>query len=221
VYPQVVDLNRGATQGWSSLAHDGVKLETLALPLEMLAARLPGGGTALMHRLAKARHVAHLVQGLNATTVGRVGVGFGGRPAVRYTMNTADLHRLRTGFHLLARQHIAAGATSVMPGIAGIAPELGPDEIDQILDVPLQPTRFLCILSHLFGGAVMGKDPKTSAADPRGRVWDTEGLIVACAAAIPTTLGVNPQHTIMALARMRAEEIVDTGPGRRPPPARS
>ncbi|MFK7928622.1 MAG: GMC family oxidoreductase N-terminal domain-containing protein [Myxococcota bacterium] len=221
VYPDVVDLNRGATQGWSSLAHDGVKLETLALPLEMLAARLPGGGTALMRRLARSRHVSHLVQGLNATTVGRVGVGFGGRPTIRYTMNRPDLYRLRAGFHLLARQHIAAGATSIMPGIAGIPPELLPDEIDQILDVPLQPTRFLCILSHLFGGAVMGRDPKTSATDPLGRVWNTEGLIVACAAAIPTTLGVNPQHTIMALARMRAEEIVEDGPGRRPTQRRS
>lgn len=207
VYDEVVDLNRGATQGWSSLGQEGVKLETLALPLEMLAARVPGGGTPLVERLRQSRHLAHFVQGLNAQSVGRVGVGITGRPSVRYTLNRADLFRLRQGMHLLARQHFAAGARTVMTGLPGLPAELSADEVDHILTVDLKPSRYLCILSHLFGGATMGTDRRTSACDGHGRVWDTEGLVVACAAAIPTTLGVNPQHTIMALARMRAEEI--------------
>jgi choline dehydrogenase-like flavoprotein len=41
-----------------------------------------------------------------------------------------------------------------------------------------------------------------------GRVRGYEGLIVADAAALPTTLGVNPQHTIMALAKLRADELL-------------
>ena len=40
----------------------------------------------------------------------------------------------------------------------------------------------------------------------RGRVHGVEGLIVADASVIPTNLGVNPQHTIMALARHFAHE---------------
>jgi choline dehydrogenase-like flavoprotein len=36
-----------------------------------------------------------------------------------------------------------------------------------------------------------------------------EGLVVADASAIPTNLGVNPQHTIMALASVYAEDLLE------------
>ncbi|MBK7859020.1 MAG: hypothetical protein IPJ65_10450 [Archangiaceae bacterium] len=35
-----------------------------------------------------------------------------------------------------------------------------------------------------------------------------EGLVVADASVIPTNLGVNPQHTIMGLAQVFAEELL-------------
>jgi choline dehydrogenase-like flavoprotein len=35
-----------------------------------------------------------------------------------------------------------------------------------------------------------------------------EGLSIADASAIPTNLGVNPQHTIMALAKVWAEGLL-------------
>jgi choline dehydrogenase-like flavoprotein len=41
-----------------------------------------------------------------------------------------------------------------------------------------------------------------------GKVHGAEGLYVADAAAIPTTIGVNPQHTIMGLASAWAERLV-------------
>lgn len=208
-YDDPVDLHRGATQGWSSRAwaDRGYKLETLSLPLQMLAARMPGGGASLVARLARSRHVQHLVLGLNADAEGRIRAGFGERPVVSYRLGAADLERLREGLHLLARLHVAAGARELMPGLGGLPPVIPAEQADDILKVPLKPRNFLCILSHLFGGAPMAADPARGACDGQGRVFGTQGLVVACAAAIPTTLGVNPQHTIMALARMRAEEI--------------
>lgn len=211
IYDEPVDLHQGATQGWASLAFRdaGYKLETLSLPLQMLAARLPGGGTTLVRRLGQSRHLNHLVLGLNARASGRVRAGPAERPIVSYKLGRDDLERLREGMHLLARIHVAAGARQILPGITGLPAVLPADRIGDILKVPLNPRRFLCILSHLFGGVTLGDDPSRSGADPHGRVWGTEGLVVACASAIPTTLGVNPQHTIMALARMRAQEIAD------------
>jgi len=217
VYDDPIDLHRGATQGWASMgwSERGYKLETLSLPLELLAARLPGAGTHLTRRLARTRHLGHFALGLNAQASGRVRAGLGGRPLIRYALTRHDLERLREGLHLLARMHVDAGARTILPGIAGLPGELAPDEIDAILTVPLQPRRFTCILSHLFGGAVVGGNPDTSVCDPDGRVRGTRGLWVACAAGIPTTLGVNPQLTIMALARMRAEAILSQAHGDR------
>ncbi|MBC7173276.1 MAG: hypothetical protein H5U40_12635 [Polyangiaceae bacterium] len=75
-------------------------------------------------------------------------------------------------------------------------------------DAPLDPRRYVAVLSHLFGGAIMGRDPRTSVCDGRGRVHGYEGLLVVDAAVMPSNLGVNPQHTIMGLAMHFAEQLV-------------
>jgi choline dehydrogenase-like flavoprotein len=46
--------------------------------------------------------------------------------------------------------------------------------------------------------------------DENGRVHGYDGLYIGDASAIPTNLGVNPQHTIMALAMNAAERALET-----------
>jgi choline dehydrogenase-like flavoprotein len=104
--------------------------------------------------------------------------------------------------------HVAAGARAVLPGIFGLPYKLMPDQIDQIEHAPLDPRAYVAVLSHLFGGCAMGKDPARAVCDEHGRVHGYEGLYVVDASAIPTNLGVNPQHTIMALARVWAERML-------------
>jgi choline dehydrogenase-like flavoprotein len=210
-YDEPIDMNTGATQGWGSLAFrekPGFKLETLSLPLDMLAGRLAGTGRVLMDRLAEFRHIAMWVQGCRAETVGEVRVSAGGRPVVHYTLSREDMVRVREAMYLIARTHFAAGARSVLPAIYGMPYRLGPDEVDQLKSAPLDPRAYVAILSHLFGGCTMGQDPSRSVCDERGRVWGYEALHVADASAIPTNLGVNPQHTIMALARHWATQML-------------
>lgn len=209
-YDEPVDMNTGATQGWASTAFrekPGFKLETLSLPLDMLSGRMAGAGSVLMERLLEFRHVAMWVQACRAESVGEVRSTFG-RPAVHYTLSEADMRRFREGMYLVAKTHVAAGARAVLPGVHGMPYKLMPDQIDQLKDAPLDPRAYVAILSHLFGGAVMGKDPKRSVCDGDGRVHGYQGLYVADASAIPTNLGVNPQHTIMALARLWSEAML-------------
>jgi choline dehydrogenase-like flavoprotein len=196
-YDDPVDMNIGATQGWSSVAfreNPGFKLETLSLPLDMLSGRLAGSGQTLMGRLTEFRHLAMWVQAC--------------RPVVHYTLSRADMLRFREGLLRVAQTHVAAGARAILPSIQGMPYKLAPDEIDRLKDAPLDPRAYVAILSHLFGGCAMGKDPARSVCDGRGKVHGYEGLYIADASAIPTNLGVNPQHTIMALARYCAEQIL-------------
>lgn len=211
VYDEVVDLNVGATQGWASTAFresPGLKLETLSVPPEMVVSRLSGGGSALAKKLTEYRHICMWVAAVRAESVGTVKPGLFGAPVVRYGLDRPDMERLRTGLALVARTHFAAGAKKVLPGIYGLPYSLGPDEVGQIDEATLDPRAYVAILSHLFGGCVMGKDPKTSVVDGRGRVHGHEGLVVCDASVIPTNLGVNPQHTIMGLARTFAERLL-------------
>lgn len=210
VYRDPVDMNIGATQGWASMQlreRPGLKLETLAIPPEMVASRLSGGGRELMRRLSEYRHLAMWVHAVRAETCGRV-YSVGGRPVVRYTLDLPDMHRMRAGVVQVAKMHFAAGAEAIIPGIHGLPYKLTADQLPLLEEAPLDPRAYVAILSHLFGGAVMGADERKAVCDARGRVRGTSNLYVADASAIPTVLGVNPQHTIMALACHVAEGLV-------------
>jgi len=211
VYNDPVDQNVGATQGWASTAfrvEPGLKLETLAIPPEMVAGRLPGGGRELLRRFREYRHIAMWVTAVRAESVGTVKPGLFGGPVVRYMLDEADMRRLRAGLAMVARMHFAAGAKEIIPGIYGLPYKLGPDEVSKIEEGPLDPRSYIAILSHLFGGCPMSADPQKGVVDERGKVHGIEGLYVVDASAIPTTIGVNPQHTIMALASVWAENLV-------------
>lgn len=211
VYDDPVDQNVGATQGWASVQYrvePGMKLETLAIPPEMVASRLAGAGRELVARMAEYRHMAMWVVAVRAEAVGRVKRGLFGEVSVKYGFGDRDVDRLRKGLALLAKSHFAAGAKKVVPGIFGLPYEIGPDQTDLIAEGPLDPRAYVVISSHLFGGTVMNADPALGVCDARGRVHGYEGLVVADASVIPTTLGVNPQHTIMALARTFAESML-------------
>ena len=211
VYDTPVDMNSGATQGWSSTAlraSKGLKLETLSIPLELVASRLGGAGSQLLGRLEGYRHLAMWAVAVRAEAVGRVVTTPTGKPVVFYDITRRDMERLRDGAHVIARMHAAAGARAILPGVFGLPYSLAPDELGKLAAGPTNPRAWTAIMTHLFGGCVMGADPRRAVCDPRGRVHGYDGLVVADASAIPTTLGVNPQHTIMALARIRAEELL-------------
>ena len=212
VYDEPVDMNIGATQGWASTAfrnEPGLKLETLSLPPEMVASRLSGGGAALVKKISEYRHLALWVMAVRAESVGEIRRGFFGRPVVHYELNPADMDRMRKGLAVVARTHFAAGAKRVIPGVYGLPYSIGPDEVKLLEEGPLDPRAYIGVMSHLFGGCVMGKDPASSVVDDSGRVHGYKGLVVCDASVIPSNLGVNPQHTIMGLARTFAERLLD------------
>ncbi len=211
VYNDPVDQNVGATQGWASTAFrvdPGLKLETLAIPPEMVAGRLPGGGTELMRRFREYRNIAMWVTAVRAESAGTVKAGLFGGPVIRYQLDEPDMRRFRSGLAMVARLHFAAGAKEIIPGIYGLPYKLGRDEVNRIEEGPLDPRCYIAVLSHLFGGCPMSSDPRQGVVDGNGRVHGVSGLYVVDASAIPTTIGVNPQHTIMALASVWAENLL-------------
>lgn len=211
VYDEPVDMNTGATQGWASVAYrenPGLKLETLSIPFEMVASRLSGGGVELMRRLSEYRHICMWVHAVRAESIGTVKNGLFNKPVVRYGLDRADMIRFRKGLQIVAKTHVAAGAKKLILGIAGLPYSITPDQVDILEQAPLDPRAYIAILSHLFGGCVMGSDPSRAVTDASGRVHDYESLVVADASVIPTNLGVNPQHTIMGLAQVFAEDLL-------------
>jgi choline dehydrogenase-like flavoprotein len=63
------------------------------------------------------------------------------------------------------------------------------------------------VMTHLFGATRMAKDPRQGVVDTRFQTHECEGLYVVDSGVFPTNLGVNPQHTIMAMARLAASRL--------------
>ena len=59
------------------------------------------------------------------------------------------------------------------------------------------------------GTHAMGKDSYRSVVRSTGEIWEAPGAFVADASVFPTSIGVPPQVTIMALAGVIADHVAD------------
>ena len=76
-----------------------------------------------------------------------------------------------------------------------------------VSSLPLDPQAYSMIASHLFGTCRMNADPREGVVDLDFAVHGVKALWIVDASIFPTTPGVNPQHSIMALAMLAAEGI--------------
>lgn len=213
LYPDKVDMHFGSTQGWASMEYresKNLKLETLSMPLETICGRIPGGGAELMERVKDFPKMANWVQVVRAEARGTVRNGLFNQPDVRYGLNEKDMLRFREGSYITAKLHFDAGAEYVIPGVQGLPSYITADQLDMIKNGPTRPTAYFGACSHLFGGCIMGADENHTVVDTRGKVRGYDSLYVADASNLPTNLGVNPQHTIMANAWQLAEKLLDS-----------
>ena len=123
-------------------------------------------------------------------------------PLVRYQVCAEELGALGEGLRRLAELLFAAGAQELYPSVAGLGPWRSPG--DSIPRAALTSGNARLVTLHLMGSCPMGEDRGLCVADSFGKVHGCEGLILADASLLPGPLGVNPQGTVMALARRNA-----------------
>jgi choline dehydrogenase-like flavoprotein len=174
----------------------------------MLAARLPGVGAEWQERLSALDHMAQWCGQMRMRAHGRVRPGWGARPVVRYEPLPSDLEIAHEMAILLVRMMFAAGAVEVYPGIGGVPEVLNHPSQVHLLEraVPRRGDLHL-VASHLFGTACAGADPARSVVGPDLRCHAVDGLYVMDASVFPTNMGVNPQHSIMAVVWRAAERL--------------
>ncbi len=209
VYRDPVRSWEGATQSFEidEFRGDGFKMEVVGLPVELAGVRLPGLGDGFQRAMGDFPNMAVWGVQVRAEAEGTVApAGAGSR--ISYTPSPADMTRFRAGVARLAELHFAAGAVRVYPGVHG-GPDVlqSPDELPRLRDLPLDPRDYSLISSHFFGTCRMSRDAETGVAGFDGAVHGVRGLSIVDASVFPTNLGVNPQHSIMALAMLLAERL--------------
>jgi choline dehydrogenase-like flavoprotein len=215
VFNVPIEMSFGATQGAESVLlrrSERIKLETISMPPELAAARIPGVGRELMGRLGIFARVAVWGLVVRAEAEGTVTATWGGGDRIEWTPATVDVERARRAVALLARMMFEAGASEVWPGLHGVPSTLGSmDEVRLIERVPADPRLFSFISTHLFGAARMGPDPRASVVGPDFQSHEVADLYVVDSSVFPTNLGVNPQHSIMAMSRLAATRLAAGG----------
>ncbi|MBI4952653.1 MAG: GMC family oxidoreductase [Myxococcales bacterium] len=203
---------RGATQGHEVTGYrsEGLKLEALGFDLAILASRLPGVGPELGRRLGELERYA--VWGAAVRAEGRGTVRPGPtHPFVTYSLTPDDVKKARRGVRRLAEVLLAAGAEEVYPGVPGFDPVVRAGDraaLERLeREGSLVASDYAMSMTHLFGTARMGSDPRRSVVRPDFRHHATGALYVADSSVFPTNLGVNPQIAIMALAELCAGHV--------------
>ncbi|MEM9190728.1 MAG: FAD-dependent oxidoreductase [Myxococcota bacterium] len=206
-----IGMGQGATQGYEVPLRDrGFKLESISLPPEMLASRIPGVGAEWQARLGRLDQYAQWAAQIRMRAQGTVTVGFRGAPVVRYEPLAEDLLRARAAAALICRMMFAAGAIEVYPGLFGVDEAL--TDVAQVREIEerhLPREAFHFMASHLFGTARAGVSSATSVVGPNLESHDVAHLYVMDASVFPTNLGVNPQHSIMAVVHQAAEQLAE------------
>ena len=136
---------------------------------------------------------------------GRVVLGPDRQPYMLFDLSPRDLETVHRGVALTAELLFAAGARRVLLPFADLPLLEGPDQLRLIHERPPVPDTVELMTVHIMGTARMATDPQRGATDASGAVHDTDGLVVADASVLPSSIGVNPQETIIALALRNAE----------------
>jgi choline dehydrogenase-like flavoprotein len=214
VFDRPVNVWSGATQGYNVYHHlhdYRCKIETLSLPPEIIFAQLPGVGGEWLAEIARAGHLATWGVVLRAHAEGSVRRSrLSGGTDIRFDLEPRDVVNLRRGLRFAAELLFEAGAREVIPGIHGLPTRLrSPDQVRLIESGPDDAASYALTMSHLFGTARMSLRPGDGVVGPEFSVHGLRGLYVVDSSVFPSNLGVNPQHTIMAVAMHAARRIAE------------
>jgi choline dehydrogenase-like flavoprotein len=217
LFDERIDMWQGVPQSYfiDEFADEGIMLEGAAGTPDWVATALPYIGER--HRVLMESYPYLSQFGVMVSDSSRGWVReIAGRLHIRYDLNRKDTLTFKRAIEVLCEIYWAAGAKRVFPPIAGL-PELGSDDMAKLRAYPLEADHLPLMAFHPLGTCRMGREPAQSPVDPEGRLRGCEGLFVADGSIVPSSLGVNPQITIMALATRIAYGIAGKPPPRDEP----
>lgn len=209
LYDESVNPSRTVPQGYAidEFADEGLYFEGGTTPLELTAASLGGYGPgfmALMEQFDRTFNFGFMVKD---TSRGRVTPGADGSPRISYWLNDADLRQVQRGFSILSRVYFAGGAKEVQLPVMGHTRLRSLRDVEAFEGSRLAARHVDLTAYHPLGTAKMGVDPLRSVVDGTHETHDVHHLFICDGSAVPSSLGVNPQLTIMAMS-LRAAEFI-------------
>ena len=204
-----IHMARGVPQSLyiDEFADDRIMFEGAAGPPDYLAMTLPFSGSRHRELMMQAPRIGQFGVMVSDLSRGRVRERFG-RPEIRYDLNQDDVAAFKRGIELLIELYWETGAKAVYPPIDKIG-ELHQGDTRTLRDTPLKAHDLGLMAFHPLGTARADARPGHGVVDGDLKLHDADGIYVADGAVVPSSLGVNPQITIMALATRLAYRLLD------------
>jgi choline dehydrogenase-like flavoprotein len=127
---------------------------------------------------------------------------------ISYEPTEEDFNSLMDALTKVSEIYLNGGATRVMPNTFNYYEYRSIPDLKERLRKDVKGSRDISTgTGHPQGGNVMSNDPATGVVDNQFKVFGFENLFVCDASVFPTSLGLNPQVTVMALAHYAAPFI--------------
>jgi choline dehydrogenase-like flavoprotein len=209
-FEQVVDAWRGVPQGYyTDLQNEPAVLETFSATPEIYATQYREYSRPINHL----RQVAGAGVMIGDVSKGSVRPhGSESRSSLTYNVEKEDQRVLLKGLEGIARIYLAAGALEVHLGLARVPPLKTMAEIEALTrrtDIPLTDMSFYA--SHPMGTARMHAKASEGVVKPTGESHQVKNLYVSDASVFPTSLGVNPQITVMSVSTLISRGVLKNG----------
>jgi choline dehydrogenase-like flavoprotein len=185
----------------------GYMLESISLPPYQFSLPLPGFSYDHKQLMSRYEHFGLIGSMLHDESVGTVRLGGPLGTILEYDVAPGDAPMMIEGMKNAARILLSEGATRVITSHKKTTVIYGEADLGLIDQRGVSPLEINLASAHPQGGNVMGGDPLVSVVDPRSKVYGFDNLFVCDASVFPTSVGVNPQLTVMALASRASENI--------------
>jgi choline dehydrogenase-like flavoprotein len=189
----------------------GLALESWFNPIVSQSIFMPGWFEQHWENMRRYKHMTCLGVVVGTESNANVTTSWPGRePKLEYKPTNADFVKLKEGLRLAGQIGFRAGAKRVLPATFRMLDIHSESQLSQIYDEIGDDSDLSVNSAHPQGGNPISKEALKGVVDPSFRVYGTLNVHVVDASVFPSSITVNPQLTVMALAAYAADEIAGT-----------
>jgi choline dehydrogenase-like flavoprotein len=185
----------------------GYVFETWFNPVVSQALTMPGWFEDHYRNMGRYAHLTAVGVLVGTHRNAKIKRALTGGADIVYTPTRDDLAKVIDGIKLAGKIWFAAGAERVMPLTFHYREFTSPAELDRMDEYVADDSDISLGTGHPQGGNAISEDPAKGVVDANFRVHGMDNLYVCDASVFPTSITVNPQMTVMALAEYAAPLI--------------
>lgn len=195
----------------TALMKEGIIFEGVAMPPDLGPSAVPFLGEELIDYFTNYKKIATFGFMIKDSTEGYLRTDIHDRPVYYYQLTKDDVTKLKKAISFLSELAFTEKPKRIYAMVSR-KPNIfnSIDDVHKFIKSDHSPTDFECMAFHPLGTCRVGISPETGVCDESLKVFGTENIYVCDGSVIPTSLGVNPQLTIMAFATRLASILGKT-----------